>query len=144
MLASEAKSLLRLQSPGFLPAAGGSVSKLQNVTNLLPNSSSHLRLGQPTHMLEQNSVSLLPVLGTEITVDKRRQSSRVELSRRDMQNFLVNGSISKEFIKTNKKELQKFIKSQAHSDQNSFFKGYNEVYSTQKLPTKDQSSHLNE
>jgi hypothetical protein len=59
---------------------------------------SHL---EPTHMLgDYNSVAVLPVIGNEINLDRdgRRQFSKVELSRKDMQNFLVNGSISKEFI----------------------------------------------
>jgi len=34
----------------------------------------------------------------------------MELTRKDIQNYLVNGSISKEFIHSSKKELQKFIK----------------------------------
>jgi len=33
------------------------------------------------------------------------------LTKRDMANFLANGTITKEFIKTNKEELQKFIRS---------------------------------
>lgn len=68
---------------------------------------------EPTHMLaEYNSVAVLPVIGNEINLNRSsRQFSKVELSKKDMQNFLINGSVSKEFIQTNKKELQKFIKS---------------------------------
>lgn len=33
-----------------------------------------------------------------------------------MKNFLINGSVSKEFIQSNKKELQKYIKGQIHTD----------------------------
>ena len=68
---------------------------------------------QPTHMLaDYHSVAVLPLIGNEINLERKRerQFSKVELSKKDMQNFLVNGSISKEFILTNKKELQKFIR----------------------------------
>lgn len=63
-----------------------------------------------------------------------------------MQNFLVNGSISKEFIQSNKKELQKFIKSFTRSgSQNGFFKGYNEAYDTSKhLPAVENNRSLND
>lgn len=92
------------QSPGHRPAAGGSTRKyvssitLNNGHELSNAKLSHL---EPTHMLgDYNSVAVLPVIGNEINLDRdgRRQYSKVELSRKDMQNFLVNGSISKEFI----------------------------------------------
>jgi hypothetical protein len=71
--------------------------------NTVGHDLSHVKLShiEPTHMLgDYNSVALLPVLGNEINLDRngRRNFSKVELSRKDMQNFLVNGSISKEFI----------------------------------------------
>ena len=51
----------------------------------------------------------------------------MELTRKDIQNYLVNGSISKEFIHTNKKELQKFIKNQTRaSDRGESMLGYKE------------------
>ena len=43
-----------------------------------------------------------------------------------MQNFLVNGSLSKKFIQTNKKELQKFIKNETRSG-SEFFRGYEQI-----------------
>ena len=49
------------------------------------------------------------MIGKEVAVEDRKKN-RVELTKRDMQNFLVNGSLSKQFIKSNKRELQKFIK----------------------------------
>lgn len=85
-------------------------------------------------LAEYNSVAVLPVIGNEINLNRSScQFSKVELSKKDMQNFLINGSVSKEFIQTNKKELQKFIKSYTRSgSQHVFFKGYNDTLATQK------------
>jgi len=49
----------------------------------------------------------LPVIGNEIDYSSAvsRINSKVELTRKDIQNFLVNGSISKKFIASNEKEL---------------------------------------
>lgn len=58
---------------------------------------------------DYSSVQVLPVIGKEVSVEDRKKN-KVELTKRDMQNFLVNGSLSKQFIKSNKRELQKFIK----------------------------------
>ena len=103
-LAKEAKSLIH-QSPGSLKPAGGSTRKYISSLTLNPvgHELSQVKLShlEPSHMLgDYNSVQLLPVLGNEINLDResRRKFSKVELSRKDMQNFLVNGSISKEFI----------------------------------------------
>ena len=58
------------------------------------------------------SVNILPVIGSEVSVEHSSLAARyknlnpkVELTRKDIQNYLINGSISKEFINTNKKEL---------------------------------------
>ena len=53
------------------------------------------------------SVNILPVIGSEIDYQSAvsRINSKVELTRKDIQNFLVNGSISRELILNNKKEL---------------------------------------
>ena len=63
---------------------------------------------------DYNSVQVLPIIDKEVNIEPsepyRKVASRVELTKRDMQNFLVNGSLSKQFIQSNKKELQKFIK----------------------------------
>ena len=68
--------------------------------------------GQPKINNYSTSVNVLPVIGSEIDYQGAvsRINSKIELTRKDIQNFLVNGSISKEFIHSNKKELQKFIK----------------------------------
>ena len=56
-----------------------------------------------------NSVQVLPIIGKEVNIEPsehyRKVASKVELTKRDMQNFLVNGSLSKQFIQSNKKEL---------------------------------------
>ena len=57
-----------------------------------------------------------------------KMNSRLDLSRKDLQNFLVNGSVQKEFIHTNKKELQKFIKNQMRSSSD-YFRGYQSITS---------------
>ena len=78
-----------------------------------------------------SSLNILPVIGSENSLDpvnsghQSRLNSKVELSKRDIQNFLVNGSVSKEFINSNKSQLQKFIRNQARSTDNGF-KGYKE------------------
>ena len=78
-----------------------------------------------------SSLNILPVIGSEQSLDQvnsshqSRLNSKVELSKRDIQNFLVNGSVSKEFINSNKSQLQKFIRNQARSTDNGF-KGYQE------------------
>ena len=61
----------------------------------------------PTRHQGATSVNVLPVIGSEIDYKNamNRINSKVELTRKDIQNYLVNGSISKEFISTNKKEL---------------------------------------
>ena len=63
------------------------------------------------------SINILPVIGSEVSAEHssvaahyKNFNSKVELTRKDIQNYLISGSISKEFIHTNKKELQKFIK----------------------------------
>ena len=82
---------------------------------------------------EYSSVKVLPVIGQESSAERRaaggteeqklRIHSRVELTRKEVQNFLVNGKVSKEFIASNKKEIQQFIRNQARTaDQG--FKGY--------------------
>ena len=51
-----------------------------------------------------SSLNILPVIGSEVSLDSvksrdlNRINSKVELTRKDVQNFLVNGSVSKEFI----------------------------------------------
>ena len=89
------------------------------------------------------SVNILPVIGSEVTVEAgssavrgslptrdnlNKFNSRIDLSRKDLQNFLVNGSVQKEFIHTNKKELQKFIKNQMRSSSD-YFRGYQSITS---------------
>ena len=84
------------------------------------------------------SVNILPVIGSEVTIEAggsavrgslptrdnlNKLNSRIDLSRKDLQNFLVNGSVQKEFIHTNKKELQKFIKNKMRSSSD-YFRGY--------------------
>ena len=72
----------------------------------------------------------------------------MELTRKDIQNYLVNGLISKEFIHTNKKELQKFIKNQTRSasGQNNangngeYMKGY-QTYDTQATVVKKRQEN---
>ena len=50
---------------------------------------------------DYNSVQVLPVIGKEVNIENseskryRKIASKVELTKRDMQNFLVNGSLSK-------------------------------------------------
>ena len=56
----------------------------------------------------------------------RKMTGKVELTKLDMQNYLVNGSLSKQFIHQNKKELQKFIKKKTKSGSD-FFRGYESV-----------------
>ena len=79
-----------------------------------------------------SSVKILPVIGSEISLeqigiaDNLQSNSKVELTRKDVQNFLINGSVSKEFIHSNKKELQRFIRNQARSTDNNGLKGYKE------------------
>ena len=79
-----------------------------------------------------SGVKILPVIGSEVSLETvsgkpnthlEKINNKVELTRKDIQNFLVNGSISKAFIQTNKKELQKFIKKQGRST-SEYFKGY--------------------
>ena len=80
---------------------------------------------------QRTQINILPVIGSEVSLDNSstsalsRINSKVELTRKDIQNFLVNGSISKEFIQTNKRELQKFIKKQGRST-GEYFRGYEE------------------
>ena len=89
------------------------------------------------------SVNILPVIGSEVTIEAggqnvrgslptqanfNKMNSRLDLSRKDLQNFLVNGSVQKEFIHTNKKELQKFIKNQMRSSSD-YFRGYQSITS---------------
>ena len=84
----------------------------------------------PTGGDYSSGVNILPVIGSEVSLEPSQKTSafeklnsKVELTRKDIQNFLVNGSISKAFIQTNKKELQKFIKKQGRST-SEFFRGY--------------------
>ena len=74
---------------------------------------------------EATSVNVLPVIGSDIDYSSaaNRINSKVELTRKDIQNYLVNGSVTKKFIATNKKELDKFIKSQARTSSD-YFRGY--------------------
>jgi hypothetical protein len=44
-----------------------------------------------------------------------RRGTKAELTKKDMQNFLSNGTLSKAFIKANKDDLQKFIKKNTRS-----------------------------
>ena len=60
----------------------------------------------------QSSIKILPVIGSEVSLEEsaepdinRLGSSRLELTRKEVQNFLVNGSVSKEFIHSNRKNL---------------------------------------
>ena len=79
------------------------------------------------------SVNILPVIGSEIDYNNAmtKINSKVELTRKDIQNYLINGTISKEFITTNKKELQKFIKNQ-HRSSSDFFRGYQTYQGAEK------------
>ena len=93
---------------------------------------------------DYTSVNILPVIGSEVTIEAggsavrglpthanlNKMNSRIDLSRKDLQNFLVNGSVQKEFIHTNKKELQKFIKNQMRSSSD-YFRGYQSITSKQ-------------
>ena len=60
----------------------------------------------------QSSIKILPVIGSEVSLEEsaepdinRLGSNRLELTRKEVQNFLVNGSVSKEFIHSNRKNL---------------------------------------
>ena len=67
---------------------------------------------------EYSSAQNLPKITRDFSlndVSNRNRHGKVELTKKDMQVFLQNGTISKEFIKQNKDELQKFIKIQARS-----------------------------
>ena len=66
---------------------------------------------------DYQSVQTLPQLNRDFSdsVKKRRKSGNVQLTKKEMQNFLHNGTISKDFIKQNKEELRKFIKIQTRS-----------------------------
>ena len=66
----------------------------------------------PTRLYESakasTSVNVLPVIGSEAKYKgalSKMSNSKIEMSKKDIQNYLVNGSISKEFIMTNKQEL---------------------------------------
>ena len=74
------------------------------------------------------AINILPVIGSEISLETdqfSRTSSIVELTKKEIYNFIVNGSVSKAFIQQNKKELTNFIKNQARST-NDYFRGYEE------------------
>ena len=58
---------------------------------------------------------------------KPRQSSILELTRKDLNGIFLNGSTSSAFITSNKKELQKFIKNRAQVLAKEKFRGYQEV-----------------
>ena len=64
---------------------------------------------------EYQSVATLPQLNKDFSdsVNRRRKSGNVKLTKKEMQNFLHHGTISKDFIKKNKEELNAFIKVKA-------------------------------
>ena len=57
----------------------------------------------------------------------KRQSSILELTRKDLNGVFLNGGASTAFITSNKKELQKFIKNRAQLLAKEKFRGYQEV-----------------
>ena len=109
-----------------LPKRGGSVM-MDSIDNNMILQNLYQSSQQSTKLLHggnsirgdgggYSSLNILPVIGSEQSLDQvnsshqSRLNSKVELSKRDIQNFLVNGSVSKEFINSNKSQLQKFIR----------------------------------
>ena len=97
MMESHPDNSVMIQNLYQQPAGGSnSIKMLQGSASIKGNGGIEARYN--------SALNILPVIGSEVNLDTaksrdlNRINSKVELTRKDVQNFLVNGSVSKEFI----------------------------------------------